>query len=313
MKKALALLICCTSISLFGFTRFAPVDSLSDEMKAAFERDGFLVIENFLTPEQCSDLQQEAQKIVDDFDPSVYCAVFSSTVDNNGEDRIKNQRGDYFFNSVDKICCFLEEKAVENGKLIVDKNRSVNKIGHALHDKNPVFEAVTFTPKVVQYSHDLGVIDPILLQSMYIFKYAKIGGAVHPHQDATFLYTEPISAIAFWIPIDDATVENACLWVAPGTHKGPLKTRFVSDANHNTSFIQWSSEGCALTDHTFIPVEVSKGSLVMFHSKLVHKSEQNYSDHDRNAYTFHVISGAAYYPADNWLQRSDAPRLVVHN
>jgi phytanoyl-CoA hydroxylase len=313
MKKALALLACCTTLSLFGFTRFTATDSLSDEMKAAFERDGFIVIENFLTPEQCNRLQEEAQKIVDDFDPSLYCAVFSSTSDNNGEDKVKDQRGEYFFNSVDKISCFLEEKAVENGKLIVDKNRSVNKIGHALHDKNPVFEAVSFSPRVVQYSHDLGIIDPILLQSMYIFKYARIGGAVHPHQDATFLYTEPSSAVAFWIPVHDATVENACLWVAPGTHKGPLKTRFVCDANRNTKFIQWSPEACPLTDHTFIPVEVPKGSLLIFHDKLIHKSEENYSEHDRNAYTFHVISGAARYAEDNWLQRPDAPRLVVHN
>lgn len=290
--------------SLAGFTTFPAVDSFTDEIKSCFERDGFVVIEGFLTPEQCERLKQESQKIVDDFDPERYCTIFSA--DANAD---QHKRGEYFFDSADKISCFLEDKAVKDGVLIVDKNRAVNKIGHALHDKNPVFKEISFCPKIAHYAHDIGIIDPIIAQSMVIFKYAKIGGAVGPHQDATFLYTEPLSVVGFWFALDDATQENACLWVAPGTHKGPLSCRFVSDDQHRTSFINGSLKECALPDDRFVPVEVPKGSLVIFHGKLIHKSEQNYSPHDRNAYTFHVISGATHYPADNWLQRNDFPRL----
>lgn len=43
--------------------------------------------------------------------------------------------------------------------------------------------------------------------------------AVTPHQDATFLHTEPLGRIlGFWIALEDATQENGCLWFIPGSH-----------------------------------------------------------------------------------------------
>ena len=46
---------------------------------------------------------------------------------------------------------------------------------------------------------------------MYIFKQPHIGGEVGCHQDATFLYTDPITVTGFWFAIEDATLENGCL------------------------------------------------------------------------------------------------------
>ncbi len=66
-----------------------------------------------------------------------------------------------------------------------------------------------------------------LWQSMFIFKQPGIGGEVHWHQDATFLHSEPMTVTGFWIALEDATVDNGCLWVAPGGHRGPLRKRFV--------------------------------------------------------------------------------------
>jgi phytanoyl-CoA hydroxylase len=54
---------------------------------------------------------------------------------------------------------------------------------------------------------------------MYIFKQPGIGGEVGCHQDATFLYTDPITVTGFWFAIEDATLENGCLWAAPGGHR----------------------------------------------------------------------------------------------
>jgi hypothetical protein len=47
-----------------------------------------------------------------------------------------------------------------------------------------------------------------------------IGGEVIPHQDNTFLYTDPPSVVAFWVALEDATKENGCLWALPESHKG---------------------------------------------------------------------------------------------
>ena len=74
---------------------------------------------------------------------------------------------------------------------------------------------------------DLGLADALVLQSMYIFKQPGIGGEVGCHQDATFLYTDPMTVTGFWFAIEDATLENGCLWAAPGGHRhGGLRQVF---------------------------------------------------------------------------------------
>jgi phytanoyl-CoA hydroxylase len=51
---------------------------------------------------------------------------------------------------------------------------------------------------------------------MYIFKQPFIGGEIDCHQDSTFLYTDPLSCIGFWFALEDATVDNGCLYAIPG-------------------------------------------------------------------------------------------------
>ena len=43
---------------------------------------------------------------------------------------------------------------------------------------------------------------------------------VVPHQDSTFLHTTPMKLMGCWIALEDATLENGCLWFIPGSHKG---------------------------------------------------------------------------------------------
>ena len=58
-----------------------------------------------------------------------------------------------------------------------------------------------------------------------------------PHQDGTFLYNEPLRLFGFWFPIDDATLENGCLWYVPGSHQEPVTRRFL-----RTGQVQWPVE-----------------------------------------------------------------------
>ena len=83
-----------------------------------------------------------------------------------------------------------------------------------MHDLDPVFEAFSYTPQLAAVAHDIGLADPLALQSMYIFKQPHIGGEVGCHQDAPFLYTDPITVTGFWFAIEDATLDNGCLWAA---------------------------------------------------------------------------------------------------
>merc|ERR1711976_1003550 len=68
--------------------------------------------------------------------------------------------------------------------------------------------------------------DPVVVQSMYIFKQPKIGGEVTSHQDATFLWAEPLKEVGIWIALEDTTLDNGCLWFQPGSHKKGLLGNF---------------------------------------------------------------------------------------
>jgi phytanoyl-CoA hydroxylase len=146
--------------------------------------------------------------------------------------------------------------------------------------------------------------NPVLLQSMYIFKQPNIGGEVSCHQDSTFLYTEPVDIAGLWFALEDATIENGCLWVIPGGHKLGLKSRWVRSANGGMEFRTFDEQPWPETE--LVPLEVRKGSLIVLHGLLPHRSLENRSSKSRHAYTLHVIGGDAHYPADNWLQRSPA-------
>lgn len=54
------------------------------------------------------------------------------------------------------------------------------------------------------------------LQSMLIFKQPYVGGEVVPHQDSSFIATQPYSCVGIWLALEDATQDNGCLWTLPG-------------------------------------------------------------------------------------------------
>jgi phytanoyl-CoA hydroxylase len=150
----------------------------------------------------------------------------------------------------------------------------------------------------------LGLAQPQLWQSMYIFKQPGIGGEVGWHQDATFFHTDPISATTFWFALEDATLENGCLWVEPGGHRGALRESFVRAGDvvskQTLDTTPWPTAESARA----LPVRA--GSLVCFHGLLPHYSAPNRSAISRHAYSLHVTDARTRYAASNWLQRSDA-------
>jgi phytanoyl-CoA hydroxylase len=267
---------------------------LTSKQRADYARDGLLVLPNFITAAACDRLRARAAELVQTFDPRGVASIFST----HEQNRLAN---DYFLESAGKIHFFFEEDAfLPDGTLKQSKEKSINKIGHALHDLDPVFNEFSRTPALQQLAADLGLVDPLLLQSMYIFKQPRIGGEVGCHQDSTFLYTEPQNIVGLWFALEDATLENGCLRAIPGGHKLGLKQRWLRGAE-GMHFETFNSE--PWPEDRLVPLAVSKGSLILLHGLLPHKSLANRSARSRHAYTLHLIDRDSDYAPDNWLQR----------
>ncbi|PVU96630.1 hypothetical protein BB559_002309 [Furculomyces boomerangus] len=286
-------------------------NTLIEETVNFFDKNGGAVIPNFLSAEEVKELRQEAAKMLSELDVSTHpMTVFSTGT--AGKEHVGDK---YFLDSWNNISYFLEEGAVnQEGKLVVDKERSVNKIGHGLHMVNDSFKRISCSDKIAQIAKGLGMKDPRVLQSMLIFKQPEIGGEVPPHQDSTFLYTDPPSARGFWFALEDCTLSNGCLEYLPGSHSVPIRSRFVRKSEgYGTTFedLPVDEKDIPEIDNSkYVPLEVKAGSLVLIHGNVLHRSSPNLSKDSRWIYTFHCIEGDYPYDKKNWLQPSPGLELT---
>ena len=278
--------------------------SLTPSAIDAFAQDGVLVITDFVAATACAALRERAEALVQQHAPKSSPTVFSTQDPSHAKTA-------YFEESANGIGVFFEEGAHDaQGKLTVELSQAVNKIGHAMHDLDPVFNAFSRSADLASVASSLGLIDPLLVQSMYIFKQPGIGGEVGCHQDSTYLYTEPSSVMGFWFAMEDATQSNGCLGGIAGSHKQGLREVFRRQADGELALevlqsdLHWDTAAAEW-------LEVKQGTLIVFNGLFAHLSSANRSTQSRHAYTLHAVSDRAHYPASNWIQRSNEPSLPL--
>lgn len=150
-------------------------------------------------------------------------------------------------------------------------------------------------PAIVQALTTVVAPDVKCMQSMLFLKAAGKPGQAW-HQDEDYIPTRDRSLIGAWIALDDATVENGCLWVIPSSHKpGVLwKQEWHGDKSFDCSF---ESRGFPYTTADEVPVEVKRGSIVFFNGYTLHRSLPNRAKSGfRRALVNHYMSASSPLP-----------------
>jgi phytanoyl-CoA hydroxylase len=136
------------------------------------------------------------------------------------------------------------------------------------------------------------------------------------HQDEAFIPTRDRSLCAAWIALDDATVDNGCLWALPGGHRSGIlhsthKHAQPEEWDNTVGIVDLDTSGA-------VALEVEKGSVVFFNGYLPHMSMRNKSNRFRRAFVAHFMTMQSLLPwnleaaeIEGWRSASADQRAVV--
>ncbi|ESZ96964.1 hypothetical protein SBOR_2646 [Sclerotinia borealis F-4128] len=281
------------------------IGRLSDEQLQSWRDNGYLVIPNALSGAQ-KDL---LLKTVHDA---------AETLAGGGERVQKHSYlpgQEFYVHPCGRAIATLTDYAFQPN---IDPLKRIQRIGCGIHRTIPEFRKTILTPFHSTLAKSLGYKDPRIIQSLIIVKAAEIGARVIPHQDGCSGFTNPSSCTTFWYALEDCTVENGCLAVAPGSHRTqPITRRCRGDASGRPEFVDLEEpvfaeiEGVSdmslprrneAGELEYRKLEVQAGTLVLMHGNLMHTSDANGSSKSRVAFNFGVVEGEHDWLGDNYLQ-----------
>ncbi len=169
---------------------------------------------------------------------------------------------------------------------------------HFPHKISPLMRQMIHHPAIVAVLQQVIGPDVKCMQSMLFVKNAGKPGQAW-HQDETFIPTPDASLTGVWIALDDATIDNGCLWVQPGSHDQHRlwPSRACTDPRFDGSpeSCGWDSERWPAEGG--VAAEVAAGSVVFFNGHTLHRSLHNRRTHGfRRALVLHVMSARVELP-----------------
>lgn len=248
-------------------------EEVTDDLVAQIRDDGYGVLRNALSPAEVAELREEAARLC---------------------------RGD--------LAQIAGAPAADPDEPVDELMRRFLCI-HYPHKVSEVAMAALRQPRVVDVL--TRVIGPNVkaMQSMLFIK--SEGKPGQPwHQDEHFIPTRDRSLTAAWIALDDATVENGCLWVLPGSHRAGV---LYPDREQDDERFDCSIEAYDFpySDDDAVPVEVPAGAAVIFNGYLLHRSLQNSGAHGyRRALACHYMSAESLLP---WRDLPDGVHVGKHD
>ena len=171
---------------------------------------------------------------------------------------------------------------------------------HQPHNVSPVIEQFVRHPAICGALSQLaGAHLPFwdgsvkCMQSMYFVKPPGFPGQGW-HQDEVYIPTRDRSLIGAWIALDDATVENGCLGILPGSHRSGYL--YSQRSHENPEEFDGSGESYGFDESGEQPVEVKAGTLVFFNGYLLHRSRRNRSSQYRRVLVNHYCNAWSLLP-----------------
>jgi phytanoyl-CoA hydroxylase len=233
---------------------------LTPEQLARYRADGFLAAADLVSPEEVEELRRETVRIC---------------------------RGAYPVPGIEALREGAADEEALRRYLCV----------HQPHKVSPVVRRYAAHPRIAAALAALIGPNVKCMQTMLFIKPPGFPGQAY-HQDERYIPTEDRSLTGAWIALDDATVENGCLWAVPGSHRGEI----LPWAAHDDAEYDFAEEAQGVPREREVPVECPAGAVVFFNGYLLHSSRKNRSGACRRALVSHYMSAESRL---RWQGRAD--------
>lgn len=230
------------------------------EIAEFYAEDGFYVYPGALSPEEVQELRDEAVRI---------CAGDLGAVGGANAPRLEGESDDELLR---RFLCI-----------------------HFPHKVSQVMFDALAHPAIVETLTACVSPNVKAMQSMLFIKASGKPGQAW-HQDEDYIPTRDRSLVGAWIALDDATIENGCLWIIPGSHKPGIlwDQQWHGDKRFDCAL---ESQDFPYADEEAIPVEVKAGTIVFFNGYTLHRSLPNVAKSGyRRALVNHYMSAESFLP-----------------